>query len=299
VTRIVVVGSANADLMLAVSVLPRPGETVRGEDFVVVPGGKGANQAVAAARLGGEVSFMGCVGDDDFGRTLRAALAASRVDVAPLKVVEGVPTGIAMILSEASGENSIAISGGANDHLQPADLDARSDLIGAGALLVCQFESPASTVARALAIARAHGVPALLNPAPARPLDDDLLQGLRFLVPNRTELATLTGREVHGLEDVEAAARGLLARGVGTVIVTLGADGVALVAQDGLRHFPAPVVAAVDSTGAGDTFVGAFAAEWCRGGDVVAAIAYAQRAAAISVTARGAQASMPWARDLV
>lgn len=297
-TKILVIGSANADLMLAVPVLPRPGETVRGRDFVVAPGGKGANQAVAAARLGGEVSFVGCVGDDGFGSRLRGALSDSGVDVSHLQVAAGVASGIAMVMTEASGENSIAISGGANDRLRPEDIDARAALIGQAALLVCQFESPMDTVERALELSRLRGVPVLLNPAPARPIADSWLDGLRFLVPNRHELASLSGLAINHPGDIEAAARQLLARGVQTVIVTLGRDGVAHIDSAGMRIHPAPVVDVVDTTGAGDTFVGAFAAHWCRSGDTDAAIAFAQRAAAFSVTSRGAQASMPWLADL-
>ncbi|MEH2470574.1 ribokinase [Nitrobacteraceae bacterium AZCC 2161] len=296
--KIWVIGSANADLMLALPVLPRPGETVRGRDFVVAPGGKGANQAVAAARLGGDVSFVGCIGDDAFGISLRTSLSDSGVDVTHLKVAAGVTSGIAMVMTEASGENSIAISGGANDLLLPEDIDALSANIGRASLLVCQFESPAETVERALALAKLHSIPVLLNPAPARPVDDALLDGLRFLIPNRHELASLTGREINSPEDIAAATKLLLKRGVQTVIVTLGRDGVALVDSSGIRTSRAAAVDAVDTTGAGDTFVGAFAVEWCRTADVNAAIAFAQRAAAFSVTSCGAQASMPWFSDL-
>jgi ribokinase len=296
--KIVVIGSANADLMLTVPVLPKPGETVRGRDFVVASGGKGANQAVAAARLGGNVSFVGCIGDDAFGRSLHGSLADSGVDLAHLKVAAGAASGIAMVMTEASGENSIAISGGANDLLQPGDIDALAALVGQASLVVCQFESPAETVERALAVAKSHSVPVLLNPAPARPIAQALLDGLRFLVPNRHELASLTGLDIDHPKDIEAAARLLLNRGVQTVIVTLGRDGVAQIDSTGMRTSPAPIVDAVDTTGAGDTFVGAFAAEWCRTADIDAAIAFAQRAAAFSVVSRGAQASMPWSSDL-
>jgi ribokinase len=296
--KIWVIGSANADLMLAVPALPKPGETVRGRDFVVAPGGKGANQAVAAARLGGDVSFVGCIGDDDFGRSLRASLSDSGVDVTHLKVAPGVASGIAMVMTEISGENSIAISGGANDLLLPDDIDALGALVGHAPLMVCQFESPAETVARALALAKSLSIPVLLNPAPARPVADALLDGLRFLVPNRHELASLTGLATDCPEDIEAAAKLLLSRGVQTIIVTLGHDGVAQIDSSGMRTSPAVVVDAVDTTGAGDTFVGAFAAEWCRTADIDAAVAFAQRAAAFSVASRGAQASMPWSSDL-
>lgn len=296
--KILVIGSANADLMLAVPNLPKPGETVRGRDFVVAPGGKGANQAVAAARLGGDVSFVGCVGDDDFGRSLRASLVDSGVDATHLFIKPGVASGIAMVMTEASGENSIAISGGANDLLLPENIDALTALVAGAALVVCQFETPAATIDRALTMAKYCGVPVLLNPAPVRMVADGLLDGVRFLVPNRHELAGLTGIATDDREGIAAAATQLLDRGVQTVIVTLGRDGVANIDRSGMTISAAEDVGAVDTTGAGDCFVGAFAAQWCRSSDVDAGIAFAQRAAARSVTRRGAQAAMPWLSEM-
>jgi ribokinase len=295
--KILVVGSANADLMIAVPALPKPGETVRGHDFLVAPGGKGANQATAAARLGGDVGFIGSIGNDDFGKSLKASLLDSGVDTAYLQV-RPCSTGVALVLSESSGENSIAIAAGANDVLLPADIDAAADEIAKASIVVCQFESPLPTIERLLEIAKRCGVPVLLNPAPARPVTDAMLKGIRFLVPNRHELADLTGLRTGTVADLEAAAKALLGRGVQTVIATLGREGVLRARVDGARVIPAPMVQAVDTTGAGDTFVGAFAAEWCRTSDVDAAIIFAQRAAAHSVTSRGAQASMPWLSDL-
>jgi ribokinase len=296
-SKIVVVGSANADLMIAMPELPKPGETVRGHDFRVAPGGKGANQATAAARLGGNVSFIGSIGDDDFGRSLKLSLLDSGVDTSRLHVRPS-STGVALVLSETSGENSIAIAAGANDLLLPADIDAAAEEIAEASIVVCQFESPVATIEHLVELAKKLGVPVLLNPAPARPLTDAMLNGIRFLVPNRHELASLTGLPTGGLPDVETAVKTLLARGVQTVITTLGREGVLRATLDGARMIAAPVVQAVDTTGAGDTFVGAFAAEWCRTSDVDAAIIFAQRAAAYSVTGRGAQASMPWLSDL-
>ena len=298
-SKILVVGSATADLMIATPRLPKPGETVRGHDFLVAPGGKGANQAVAAARLGGDVSFIGSIGDDDFGRGIRTSLLDSGVDTAHLCIRPNSSTGVALILSETSGENMIAIAAGANDFLLPADIDAAADAIAEASIVVCQFESPAATIERVLEVAKLSGVPVLLNPAPARQMGDELVDGIRFLVPNRQELADLTGFPTDSVDHVEAAAKTLLFRGAQTVIVTLGREGALRVTVDGARVFPAPVVDAVDTTGAGDTFVGGFAAEWCRTSDVDAAVLFAQRAAAYSVTGRGAQASMPWLSDLV
>jgi ribokinase len=296
--KILVVGSANADLMIATPNLPKPGETVRGHDFLVAPGGKGANQATAAARLGGDVSFIGSIGDDDFGRSIRTSLFDSGVDTAYLGIRPSSATGVALILSETSGENIIAIAAGANELLLPADIDAAANAIAEASIIVCQFESPVATIEHVVKVANACGVPVLLNPAPARRMADKMLDGIRFLVPNRHELADLTGLPTDSVADVRAAATALLLRGAQTVIVTLGSEGVLRATPGGARLFPAPVVEAVDTTGAGDTFVGGFAAEWCRTSDVDAAIIFAQRAAAYSVTSRGAQSSMPWLSDL-
>jgi ribokinase len=297
-SKILVVGSANADLMIATPKLPNPGETVRGHDFLVAPGGKGANQAIAAARLGGDVGFIGSIGDDDFGRSIRKSLLDSGVDTARLCVRPNSATGVALIFSEACGENMIVIAAGANDFLLPADIDAAADAIAEASIIVCQFESPVATIERLVTVAKLSGVPVLLNPAPARRMADEMIDGIRFLVPNRQELAHLTGLPTRTLADVEAAAKALLVRGAESVIVTLGREGVLRASVAGARVFPAPIVEAVDTTGAGDTFVGGFAAEWCRTSDVDAAISFAQRAAAYSVTGRGAQASMPWLSDL-
>jgi ribokinase len=297
-SKILVVGSANADLMIAMPKLPNPGETVRGHDFLVAPGGKGANQAIAAARLGGDVGFIGSIGDDDFGRSIRKSLLDSGVDTARLCVRPNSATGVALIFSEACGENMIVIAAGANDFLLPADIDAAADAIAEASIIVCQFESPVATIERLVTVAKLSGVPVLLNPAPARRMADEMVDGIRFLVPNRQELAHLTGLPTRTLADVEAAAKALLVRGAESVIVTLGREGVLRASVAGARVFPAPIVEAVDTTGAGDTFVGGFAAEWCRTSDVDAAISFAQRAAAYSVTGRGAQASMPWLSDL-
>ena len=297
-SKILVVGSANADLMIATPKLPNPGETVRGHDFLVAPGGKGANQAIAAARLGGDVGFIGSIGDDDFGRSIKKSLLDSGVDTARLCVRPNSATGVALIFSEACGENMIVIAAGANDFLLPADIDAAADAIAGASIIVCQFESPVATIERLVNAAKLSGVPVLLNPAPARRMADEMVDGIRFLVPNRQELAHLTGLPTRTLADVEAAAKALLVRGAESVIVTLGREGVLRASVAGARVFPAPIVEAVDTTGAGDTFVGGFAAEWCRTSEVDAAISFAQRAAAYSVTGRGAQASMPWLSDL-
>lgn len=290
--RVVVLGSVNADLVLRCSHMPIPGQTVHGRDFQTLPGGKGANQAVAAARLGASVSFIGCVGDDAFGHQARQLLEAEGIDTQHLHSVAGTPTGVAMILVDDAGQNSIALAAGANAALSIAQVDAaRATIQGAG-LLICQLECPLPVVQHGIALAHAAGVPVLLNPAPVQPLPAALLALVDVLVPNESEAAALIGLAAGAASDSTAAAR-LRALGPRTVIVTLGARGVELASDAVDAHIAAPVVRAVDTTGAGDTFIGAYAAAWCDGASVSASIDYAQRAAAISVTKAGAIAAMP------
>lgn len=288
---IVVLGSVNADLALRCERLPRPGETVHGHDFQTVPGGKGANQAVAAARLGGRVEFIGCVGDDAFGVTARATLEREGIGTTHLCTRAGVATGIAMILVEHSGQNSIALAAGANAALDIAQVDDAAAAIAGAALLVCQLETPLPAVRHAIGIARRHGVPVLLNPAPAQTLPAGLLAEVDILVPNESEAASLVGADT--APDPVQAAAALHAQGPATVIVTLGGDGLCIADERGTRRRFAPAVQAVDTTGAGDTFIGAFAVALQEGLGTDDAVAFAQRAAAISVTRAGAMASMP------
>ena len=296
--RIVVVGSVNRDMMLRCEHLPGPGETVSGRDFATAPGGKGANQAIAAARLGAAVSFVGCVGDDEFGVAARAALARDGVDTQHLAVVPGQATGVAMVLTDAAGENCIALSPGANASLGPHHLDAAAASWAGAAMLLCQLESPLPTVRHAVDLAGQRGVPVLLNPAPAQALPVDLLAKVSIIVPNAVEAGLLVGAPVQCVRDALHAAAHLLALGPSTVIVTLGAQGIVVATPRMTRYRPAPLVEAVDSTGAGDTFVGALAAVLAEGAPLLVAADLAQRAAAFSVTRRGAQASMPHRDEL-
>ena len=288
---IVVLGSVNADLVLRCERLPHPGETVHGEDFQTVPGGKGANQAVAAARLGGRVEFVGCVGDDAFGAAARAMLEREGVGTTRLRTHAGVPTGVAMIFVERSGQNCIALATGANACLDVAHVDDAAAAIAGASMLVCQLESPLDAVQHAIGIARRHGVPVLLNPAPAQPLPPALLAEVDILVPNESEAALLLG--ARSALDPAAAAAALREQGPATVIVTLGGEGVCIADERGTRRRPAPAVRPVDTTGAGDTFIGAFAVARREGLSIDGAVEFAQRAAALSVTRIGAMASMP------
>jgi ribokinase len=287
--EVAVVGSANIDLVVPVAVLPRPGQTVLGGDHLRASGGKGANQAVAAARLGRRAAMIGRVGDDDFGRQVLHSLAAAGVDTTMTIVTGGVPTGLALITVDRTGENTIAVSPGANARLTGEDVAAAAPLLAAARVLLVQLEVAIDTVAAA--VASAAGT-VILNPAPAASLPETVLEHVDVLVPNRSELAVLTGhREPKSLEDAARMTRSLPA-GL-AVVVTLGTDG-ALVVEDGqVEHVPAIPVAAVDATGAGDAFCGALADGLARELDLVAATRWAVRVAGLATTRWGAQPSMP------
>ncbi|HSW08328.1 ribokinase [Aquabacterium sp.] len=296
--RVVVLGSVNTDLVLRCSQMPLPGQTVHGRDFQTLPGGKGANQAVAAARLGASVSFIGCVGDDAFGHNARRILAAEGMDTQHLHSISGASTGVAMILVDDAAQNCIVLDAGANAALSIAQVDAAKATIQDAGLLICQLECPLPAVQHGIALAHAAGVPVLLNPAPTQALPPELLAQVDVLVPNETEAAALLQLAPGAAFDATAAADRLRTLGPPTVIITLGAHGVQLACDGSNVHLEAPVVQAVDTTGAGDTFIGAYAAAWCGGASMTAAIAYAQQAAAISVTRAGAQAAMPRSSEL-
>jgi len=284
------------DLAVRCARLPHPGGTVIGRDFRCVPGGEGANQAVAAARLGAAVEFIGCVGTDAFGDQALAALRAKGIGVDRLRRVEGTATGAAIISVADAGEKCIALAPGASHGLSVRDVDDARERIGASAMLVCQLETPLPVVQRAVEFAAAARVP-VLNPAPAQPLPDSLLSIVDLLVPDEGEAAALAAI---GGNSASAAcsALALRRRGARTVIVTLGAGGVPLADERGCAQQPAHPARAVDTTGAGDAFVGALAAAWAAGDDLHKAVDFAQRAAAFSVERHGAQAAMPRRRDL-
>jgi ribokinase len=290
-----VLGSVNMDLVLRCPRLPGPGETLAGRDFRTEPGGKGANQAVAAARLGAAaaapVSFIGCVGDDAFGHAARAALASEGIDTRHLHTLAGVATGVAMIFVDDAGRNCIGLAAGANAQLTTGHVDQAGALIDHAAMLVCQLESPLPVVWHAIERAHRAGVPVLLNPAPAQALPADLAAMVTWLLPNQGEAAMLAGMPADA--DIGAIAQRLAALGFADVIVTLGERGVGLASAGRVKAFAAHAVRAIDTTGAGDTFAAAFAVATSEGRDAPAAIGFAQRAAAISVTRNGAMASMP------
>ncbi|ORT53950.1 ribokinase [Streptomyces sp. CB03238] len=290
-THIAVLGSTNMDLVAYVSRAPKLGETVTGREFRTVPGGKGANQAVAAARAGAEVSMIGAVGSDEFGTRLRAGLTAAGVDTDLLRTVDG-PSGTAHIVVDDEGSNAIVVIPGANGtvtSLSPGD----ETLIATAHALLLQLELPLSAVTAGAEAARRHGVRTILTPAPAQPLPPELLAATDLLVPNEHEAAALTG-----LADPHAAAEELL-RHVPEVVITLGASG-SLYAARGAAPVtvPAPRVKAVDTTAAGDTFVGALAVALGEGRPVPDALAWASSAAALSVQRPGATSSMPYRTEI-
>ncbi|WEZ87011.1 ribokinase [Pseudomonas sp. NyZ480] len=297
--KVVVVGSLNMDLVARAERLPRPGETLAGENFFTVPGGKGANQAVAVARLGGTVAMVGNVGDDAYGQQLRQALEVEGIDCQAVKVCEGVSSGVALITVDAASQNCIVIIPGGNGLLTPQAVQQFDGLLQAAEVIICQLEVPADTVAWTLARGRELGKTVILNPAPATgPLPTQWLAHIDYLAPNESEAQALTGVPVSDLDSARRAGERLVQLGVRKVIITLGAHGALLVCAQGSRHFPAPKVKALDTTAAGDTFIGGFAAALVRGLTEDAAIAFGQRAAALSVTRAGAQPSIPYLKEL-
>ncbi len=296
--RIVVIGSSNTDMIIKIDRIPRPGETVIGGRFSTAPGGKGANQAVAAARAGGDVAFIGRVGNDIFGNEALKGFAADNINIEHIIKDTTAPSGVASIFVDKNGQNSIAVAGGANANLSPVDIEAAEKTIAGADILVMQLETPIYTVTAAAIMAHTHGVKVILNPAPAQPLTDDLLKTVSILTPNETEAELLTGIGVENEGDARKAAEALLERGVATVLVTLGENGVIIASADGVRKVDAFKVDPVDTTAAGDVFNGALAVAIAEGSQLEKAVLFANAAAAISVTKLGAQPSAPTRQEI-
>jgi ribokinase len=292
---VLIVGSANVDVSVSAPRLPQAGETVMGDISLVSVGGKGANQAVAAARCGARAQFVGRVGDDAFGQMVLDSLGDARVGTRDMTVAAGLPTGLATITVDAAGQNCIVVVPGANAALTPADIDALVPGLRDVALVVLQLEIPLPTVYHCIELAATAGIPVILNPAPYRPLDLSRLgAGVTYLVPNETEAAQLDGRgALQGDAEILAATRRLRDSGIDCVITTLGARGCVVVDDQPPRWIDAMKVDAVDATGAGDAFVGCLAASLAHGYARDEAVRRAVRYASLTTTRRGAQVSYP------
>lgn len=295
---IVVVGSINMDLVVTTARVPKAGETIFGQTFATIPGGKGANQAVAASRLGGAVKMVGAVGLDGFGEQLLDSLAGSGVDVQEVIEKQDCSTGTATIIVDASGDNRIIVVPGANWALNPEDISHVKELIASASLLVLQLEVPMSTVEVAVEIATQARVPVMLNPAPACKLSDEFLRRIHYLIVNESEAELITDCAVTDVASAFEAAKALRVRGVSTAIVTLGADGAVVISAEERFHSPAKVVKVVDTTAAGDTFVGALAAACVEGKPISEAVKLAVLAGTLAVTRLGAQSSIPTKDEL-
>jgi len=289
--RIAVVGSANVDLTTFTDRFPKPGETIFGQKFDLGFGGKGANQAVASKLCGAEVFMVARVGSDLFGPATIQNFKKLGIDATYVKQVEGVSSGVAPIFVESSGQNRIFVVKGANDELKPADVDAAAEMLQTVDCIVLQFEIPLETVYYTIAFARKHGIRCILNPAPGQPIDITAVKDLDYFVPNESEAETITGMPVRNLDDAKKCAAKLLGDGIGRVIITLGANGSLLASRDGMEHLPAFTVKSLDSTGAGDAFIGSFAVFLGEGLSEREAVRRANLYAGLSTTGVGTQKS--------
>jgi ribokinase len=295
---VVVVGSSNTDMILRVARVPRPGETLLGGEFSIAPGGKGANQAVAAARAGGSVAFVARLGRDSLGNEALAGFKREGMTLSHVVRDPSHPSGVALIFVGSDGENSIGVAGGANSQLSPSDIAAARNLIAGARVLLVQLEIPLRTVVAAANIASRAGIEVILNPAPAQPLPDSLLRKVTLLTPNETEASMLTGIRVDDVPSATRAARALQLRGARNVIVTLGAQGALVAAGAVAKWVPGFAMKAVDTTAAGDVFSGALAVRLAEDCPLFEAVRFAHAAAAISVTRVGAQPSIPTRKEI-
>lgn len=296
--KIVVLGSSNTDLVVRAQRMPEAGETIMGDKFVMAAGGKGANQAVAVARLGGDVQFIAKLGCDMFGDKAVEGYKAEGLDTSTILRDEYAASGVALITVDENAENCIVVAPGANNKLSCSDVDAMRSHIEGAQFLLMQLEVPMDVVEHAASIAHAAGVKVVLNPAPAAEISGELLSKVEIITPNRTEIQLLTGVAVTDLESAERAAKVLLDRGVHQVVVTLGSLGA--LACDGERfvHIPARKVEPVDTTAAGDTFNGAMCVALCEGRTLSDAVRFATVSSSIAVTRFGAQPSIPYRREV-
>jgi ribokinase len=289
--RIAVIGSANIDLTTFTNQFPKPGETIFGQKFDLGFGGKGANQAVAARLCGAEVFMVARVGSDLFGPATIENFRKQGIDPTHVKQVEGLSSGVAPIFVEPNGQNRILVVKGANDALKPADVDAAAETLKTADCIVLQFEIPVETVYYTVGFARKHGIRCIVNPAPAQPVDMEALKDLDYFVPNETEAETITGCPVKNVDDAKKSAEKLIGSGIRRVIITLGANGSLLAGRDSSEHVPPFAVKSVDSTGAGDAFIGSFAVFLGEGVPEREAVRRANLYAGLSTTGVGTQKS--------
>jgi len=296
--NIVVLGSSNTDMILQMAHIPKPGETIIGGKFSMAAGGKGANQAVGAARAGGKVTFIARVGEDMFGEQAVKGFVQDGINVDHVIKDPNAASGVALIFVADDGENSIGVASGANGNLSPADVQAAKDVIASAGTLVMQLETPLETVQAAAEIAAANNVPVILDPAPAQPLPDDILKHVSIMKPNESEAEILTGQKVENEDDAKKAAQALMAHGVKTVLLTMGANGTMIATPEGTELIPSYKVKAVDSTAAGDVFTGSLSVALSEGKELKEAVKFANAAAALSVTKLGAQPSAPTRQEI-
>jgi len=289
--RIAVVGSANVDLTTFSDRFPQPGETIFGQKFDLGFGGKGANQAVAARLCGADVFMVARVGDDLFGPSTIKNFEKLGIDANHVRQVAGVSSGVAPIFVDPSGQNRIIVVKGANDELKPADVDAAADMLKSANCIVLQFEIPLETVYYTIKFARRHGIPCILNPAPAQPIDTQAIAELDYFIPNESEAFAISGMPVRDVDEARSCATKRLAGGIRRVIITLGAKGALLAGSDGMEHVPAFSVRSVDSTGAGDAFIGSFATFLGEGVPEREGVRRANLYAGLSTTGVGTQKS--------
>lgn len=296
--NIIVVGSSNTDMVINADHLPVPGETIMGGSFMMNFGGKGANQAVAAARLNGNVHFIAKIGKDLFGKRSIEQYEDEGIHVEQIYSDPVLPSGVALIIVDANGENSIVVASGANSSLSPEDIKKAHSVIEKGDIMLIQLEIPIETVEYAAHLAKEKGIKVILNPAPARALSDRLLKNLYMIIPNETEAEILSGVKVTDWESAQKAADIIHAKGANIVVITLGSKG-ALIKEEGQYHkVPVPKMKAIDTTAAGDTFCGAVCVALTENMSVLDAVKFANKCASITVTRMGAQSSLPYRREI-
>ena len=296
--RIIVIGSSNTDMVIKTEKLPAPGETILGGKFLMIPGGKGANQSVAASRLGGKVTFISKRGNDLFGNQAVGLLMREGVDIKYIVKDPDLPSGVALITVDSTGENSIVVAPGSNGNLLKEDIPSVIFDTGKFEILLLQLEIPIDTVEYSAVTASEHGIKVILNPAPARKLSDNLLKHTWLITPNETEAETITGVIITDIPSAERAAELIQERGVKNVIITLGEAGAYIKSENYTGLIPGIKVKPVDTTAAGDVFNGALAVAISEGSDLKDAVIFANKAASISVTRMGAQASAPYRNEI-